>query len=212
MSNRKTGHPIGGHGENDGLQALADIWQQTPVAVPVPEVIRARIRQQERRMRVFAVLEWAGSIAVGIGGVYLMMNSGMRDAPWRALLVLVLLTLAMAFSVSNRQGVWDPLEESIRGYLDLARLRLVRKRRMLRFAWLLFVAELGIFAVWQWLSQFGWLEPIFVGDGKSAISWILIFALGMATWSVWYWWRIKSCEQQIAEWQNDSFEVQKNKL
>ena len=212
MNQNKTDNAPANSGGDDGLESLAQLWQQAPVAVPVPAVIREQVRRQERRMRLFALLEWAGSIVVGVGGLYLMLNSGLSDAPWRALLVVVLLTLAMAFSVSNRRGLWEPLEESTRGYLDLARLRLVRKRRMLRFAWLLFAAELGIFAVWQWLSRFGWLEPIFVGDSNQAISWILAFALGMGGWSLWYWRQIKGSEQQIARWQRENFESGGNKL
>ncbi|WP_160152182.1 hypothetical protein [Microbulbifer sp. ALW1] len=187
--------------DDDGLQALANLWQQAPVAATVPEVIRAQVARQERRIRWYAWFEWIASIVVGVAGVYLMLNSEAGDAPWRALLIVVLLAWAMAFSVSNRRGLWEPLEESVRGYLDLARLRLVRKRRMLRFAWLFFIAELGIFAVWQWMSNYGWLEPIFAGDSKFTISGLLVFTLGMGVWSLWYWRRIKSGERQIAEWQ-----------
>lgn len=207
MNSENTGKPTNDGNEPDALQALADLWQQAPVAVPVPDIIRTRIRQQERRMRLFALLEWAAAVVVGFGGVYLMLNSAVRDAPWRALLVLALVAWAMAFSVSNRRGTWDPLEESVRGYLDLARLRLVRKRRTLRFAWLLFIAELVIFAVWQWLSRYDWLEPIFVGDGRFAISWIFVFAVLMGIWSLWYWRRISNSEQQIAQWQRENIEA-----
>lgn len=207
MNSENTGKPAKDYNEADALQALADLWQQAPVKVPVPDAIRANIRQQERRMRLFALLEWMGAIVVGVGGIYLMLNSSVSDGPWRALLVVALLTWAMAFSVANRRGTWDPLEESVRGYLDLARLRLARKRRMLRFAWLLFIAELGIFAVWQWLSRFGWLEPIFVNDASFTIGWISVFALGMGIWSLWYWRRINRSEQQIAEWQRENIEA-----
>ena len=207
MNNEHGRKPVTEPGEDDGLQDLASLWQQAPVAVPVPEAIREQVRKQELRMHWYAWFEWVASLVVGVGGVYLMLNSEVGDAPWRALLVVVLLAWAMAFSVSNRRGVWEPLEESVRGYLDLARLRLVRKRRMLRFAWLFFLAELGIFAVWQWLSSFGWLEPIFTGDGRFAVTWILVFALAMGAWSVWYWRRINSSEQQIAKWQRENTEA-----
>ncbi|MFV8783407.1 hypothetical protein ACNKU7_13410 [Microbulbifer sp. SA54] len=209
MNSEHSRKPAGELGDHDALQDLANLWRQAPVTVPVPDVIRTNIRQQERRMRLFALLEWMGAVVVGVGGIYLMLNSSVSDAPWRALLVVALLTWAMAFSVSNRRGVWDPLEESTRGYLDLARLRLARKRRMLRFAWILFIAELGIFAVWQWLSRFGWLEPIFVGEAIFTVSWVSVFALGMGIWSLWYWRRIKSSEQQIAEWQWEDIETNK---
>ncbi|WP_231759235.1 DUF2116 family Zn-ribbon domain-containing protein [Microbulbifer elongatus] len=212
MSEQESGKPAIDQGADDGLQELANLWQQAPVAVPVPEAIRVQVRRQERRMRLYAWLEWIASIVIGVGGVYLMLNSEVGDAPWRALLVVLLLAWAMAFSVSNRRGIWEPLEESVRGYLDLARLRLVRKRRMLRFAWLFFIAELGIFAVWQWLSGFGWLEPIFVGDGHFALNWIAVFALAMGAWSLWYSRRIKSSEQQIAEWQQENIAATENKL
>lgn len=212
MSNENNGKSkVGRHGD-DGLQELANIWQQAPCEMPVPNAIRENIRRQERRIRMTALLEWAGSIAVGIGGVYLTLASEMRDAPWRALLVLVLLTWAMAFSVSNRRGVWDPLEESTRGYLDLARLRLERKRRMLRFTWILLIVELGIFAVWQGVSYFGWLEPIFTKDIGFVIGWLLTFTVGLGIWSVWYSRRIKKSEIQIDTWQQENFETTKNKL
>ncbi|WP_299594707.1 hypothetical protein [uncultured Microbulbifer sp.] len=207
MSKRESGQPAADQNADDGLQEFANLWQQAPVTPPVAEAIRAQVGRQERRMRWYAWFEWLASLVVGVGGIYLMLNSEAGDALWRALLVIVLLACAMAFSVSNRRGVWEPLEESVRGYLDLARLRLVRKRRMLRFAWLFFIAELGIFAVWQWLSGYGWLEPIFAGDGRFAATWILVFALAMGGWSIWYWHRIKSGEQQIAKWQRENIEA-----
>ncbi|WP_226703711.1 hypothetical protein [Microbulbifer elongatus] len=207
MSEHENGKPAVAQDAGDGLQELANLWHKAPITLPVPEAIRAQVGKQERRMRLYAWLEWIASIVVGIGGVYLMLRSDVSDAPWRALLVVVLLAWAMAFSVSNRRGVWEPLEESVRGYLDLARLRLVRKRRMLRFTWLFFIAELGIFAVWQWLSRFEWLEPIFEGDGWFAITWISAFALAMSVWSAWYWRRIKSGEQQIEKWQRENIEI-----
>jgi len=207
MDKEKNGKPAGEHSGDDGLQDLAKLWQQAPVTVPVPETIRAQVGRQERRMRLYAWSEWIGSIVVGVGGVYLMLTSNAGDALWRALLVVVLLAWAMAFSISNRRGAWEPLEESVRGYLDLARLRLTRKRRMLRFVWLFFVAELAVFVVWQWLSNFGWLEPIFAGDGRFAIGWISLFALAMGSWSVWYWRHIKAEEQQIEKWQRENIEA-----
>lgn len=207
MSEHENDKSAAAQGADDGLQELAKLWQQAPVTLPVPETIRAQVGKQERRMRLYAWLEWIASIVVGVGGVYLMLSSEVSDAPWRALLVVVLLVWTMAFSVSNRRGVWEPLEESVRGYLDLARLRLARKRRMLRFVWLFFIAELGIFAVWQWLSRFEWLEPIFEGDGRFAITWVSLFALAMSAWSVWYWRRIKADEGQVEKWQRENVEV-----
>ncbi|WP_078082785.1 hypothetical protein [Microbulbifer mangrovi] len=206
MSDYENGKPAVDQKTDDGLQALANLWQQAPVAVPVPEAIRAQVGKQERRMRLYAWFEWIASILVGVGSVYLMLISKVDDAPWRALLVVVLLVWAMAFSVSNRRGVWEPLEESVRGYLDLLRLRLARKRRMLRFAWLFFIAELVILAVWQWMSVYGWLEPVFDGDGRFAFTWISVFALAMGAWSVWYWRQINSGEQQISKWQRENIE------
>ena len=207
MSEQENGKPAVDQGADDGLQELANLWQQAPVAQPVPEAIRAQVGKQERRMRLYAWLEWIASIVVGVGGLYMMLNSEAGDAPWRALLVVVFLAWAMAFSVSNRRGVWEPLEESVRGYLDLARLRLARKRSMLRFVWLFFIAELGIFAVWQWVSVYGWLEPIFADDGRFALTWISVFALAMGGWSVWYRHRIKTGELQIEKWQRENIEA-----
>ncbi|WP_406828759.1 hypothetical protein [Microbulbifer sp. ARAS458-1] len=210
MNNRAGGGPSADQNAEDGLQDLANLWQQAPVAAPVPEAIRAHVGRQERRMRWYAWFEWGTSLVVGVGGVYLVLRSEAGDALWRALLVVVLLAFAMAFSVVNRRGVWEPLEESVRGYLDLARLRLVRKRRMLIFAWLFFIAELGIFAVWQWLSAYGWLEPVFADSGRFALTWISVFSLAMGIWSFWYWRRIKSSEQQIAKWQQENIAVTEN--
>ncbi|WP_153039104.1 hypothetical protein [Microbulbifer sp. Q7] len=207
MNNREHSQSGADQSADDGLQELASLWRQSPVEVPVPTAIRAQVVRQERRMRWYAWFEWIASLVVGVGGVYLILHSEAGDAPWRALLVVVLLAWAMAFSVANRRGVWEPLEESVGGYLDLARLRLVRKRRMLRFTWLFFIAELGIFAVWQWLSGYGWLEPIFAGDGRFAMTWITVFALAMGFWSAWYWHRIKSSERQIAKWQRENIEA-----
>ncbi|HEY8568117.1 hypothetical protein [Microbulbifer sp.] len=207
MNSEDAGKPVNPPCDVDELQALAEMWRQTPVAVPVPEVIRTKIRTQERRMRLYALLEWGLSIALCSVGVYLILSGGRSDAPWLGLLLVILTGWAMAFSVSSRRGLWSPLEESTRAYLDLALLRLVHKRRMLRFAWILFIAELGIFALWQWLSRFGWLEPIFAGDATFALSWISAFALGMGIWSAWYWRGIKNSEQQIAKWQRENIQV-----
>ncbi|MBY6191210.1 hypothetical protein KUV22_12320 [Microbulbifer agarilyticus] len=204
MSGDANNKPVNDTAENDELQALAEVWQQATVAPPVPDVIRNRIRREERKMRLYALLEWGAAIVVGFCGIYLMLTSEVRDAPWRALLVLVLLIGAMAFSVSNRRGLSAPLEETTQAYLERARLRLVRKRRTLQFAWLLFVAELVILALWQWLSQFGWLEPIFGQNSAASIGLLGVFTLAMAAWSLWYWRRIQRSAQQIDCWQREN--------
>ncbi|MCA0893164.1 hypothetical protein [Microbulbifer agarilyticus] len=204
MSGEANNKPVTDATENDELQALAEVWQQATIAPPVPDAIRSRIRREERKMRLYALLEWSLAILVGFVGIYLILASEVRDAPWRALLVLVLLVGAMAFSVSNRRGLSAPLEETTQAYLERARLRLVRKRRTLQFAWLLFVAELVILLLWQWLSQFGWLEPIFGQNSTASISLLGIFTLAMAVWSLWYWRRIQRGAQQIDRWQREN--------
>ncbi|MEW5249525.1 hypothetical protein [Microbulbifer discodermiae] len=148
-------------GNNGHWRQLEALWQQQPVALPVPEELRKLVKRQALRLRVFAGLEWCMAALLAVYALY-SLGQGMTlsNLAW-SLILVGLVAWALRFSIGNRRGIWHPLEESTQAYLALARERLQRKRAAIRFAWILFATELAIFALWQLLAAFGWLDPLF---------------------------------------------------
>lgn len=168
-------------------QALQELWRKQPVETPIPAEIRRRVQRQERRLRIGAALEWL--VAVGLC-TYAITFAARDWAPadifW-ALVALVLVGWALSFSIANRRDLWCPPEESTSAYIDLALLRIERKRSAIRFAWLLYAVELSIFLLWELLSQFGWLKPLFTADSGRALLMVGAATLVLGGWSLFAW-------------------------
>ncbi|WP_444928947.1 hypothetical protein ACJJIF_13925 [Microbulbifer sp. SSSA002] len=142
-------------------QELANVWKQQPVSNEVPAVVLKWVRSQERRMRVMVILEWLIALSGGIYVVEAILSRNQPDTISRLVFVLSMLALAMVFSVINRRGLWAPLEESTKAYVELGLLRLRRKRREVYFSWLFLVLQIFIISMWE-LSRFlrGGVEPL----------------------------------------------------
>jgi hypothetical protein len=164
-------------------EKLERSWRAQPTAVPVPAALLRRVRRQEWRLRLGAAADWLGAAAFAGFALYLI---AMRFSAFNLFWGLVLLSLAawaLVFSVGNRRGLWSPLGESAREYLDLALLRVARRRRALIFMWLLFAVELVIFALWELLALSGWL-PWRVSSFGPRLYGLLGIALAvMLVWS-----------------------------
>lgn len=170
-------------------QALQELWRAQPAETPVPAEVRRRVKRQERYLRLGAAAEWL--VAVGLC-TYAIVIAARDWAPadifW-ALVVLVLVGWALSFSLTNRRDLYCPPEESTRAYIDLALLRIARKRSAVRFAWLLYAIELAIFLSWELLALWGWLEPILTPASTPTLLAIATVTLVLAGWSLFVWLR-----------------------
>ncbi|WP_444943133.1 hypothetical protein ACJJIK_14200 [Microbulbifer sp. ZKSA006] len=162
-------------------QELANVWKQQPVSNEVPAVVLKWVRSQERRMRVMVILEWLIALSGGIYVVEAVLSRNQPDTISRLVFVLSMLALAMVFSVINRRGLWAPLEESTKAYIELGLLRLKRKRREIYFGWFLLLLQVFIIGIWEFARFLrGALEPL-VRNPQEAFMLVssLVVALGL---------------------------------
>ncbi|WP_323846449.1 hypothetical protein [Microbulbifer magnicolonia] len=185
-------------------QALENLWREQPAAAPVPDEIRRRVRRQEWRMRIGAALEWLAAIALCTYAILFAATKWDTAGFFWALVVFALVAWAVSFSVANRRGLWCPPEESTQAYIDLALLRIDRNYRAIRFAWLLYAAELAIFAGWELLGKFGLIEPSFSFVSLNGLFTILAVTGLLGGWSLAVWLRSKREREIFGELQQKS--------
>lgn len=164
------------------LAALAECWQRQ--AAPPPPALLAHMHRRERRLRLAAALDWLGAAAMGGFALYIIL---FRFNPFNVFWALVLLAFvlwALLFSIRNRRDLWNPADESVQSYMRLSLLRLESRRRTLRFMWLLFAAELLIFALWQLLALGGWLPWLFTSLPPRVFA---VLAGALAAMLIWTW-------------------------
>ncbi|MGL6161465.1 hypothetical protein [Microbulbifer sp.] len=164
--------------------ALERSWHSQSEVAPVPDALLRRVRRQERRLWLGAAGDWLAAAVMGAFAVYLIAYRFSAANLFWALVFLALVGWALVFSVNNRRDTWLPASESARAYLDLALLRVQRRRRALKFMWILFAAELGIFALWELLALSGWLPWFFFSLSVRAFS---ILGVVLAIMVVWSW-------------------------
>ena len=170
--------------DNDQWQALEKLWQEQPQEQAAPEKLRHLVRRQALRLRITAVLEWTMAVAlVGYALYILSLGFTPSNMVW-ALIILALLVWALRFSLGNRRGLWNPVDESTQAYLSLAEERLQRKRAAIRFAWILYGTELAIFAGWHLLAEAGWVDPLFNLFSLRALMTFFLVTVVLGTWSL----------------------------
>ncbi|WP_445365273.1 hypothetical protein ACJJJB_18140 [Microbulbifer sp. ANSA001] len=140
---------------------LEKIWKQLPVNTEVPAAILKWVRRQERRMRLVVAFEWLVVLGVGIYVVVAILNKDQSDVILRLAFALSMLALAVGFSMTNRRGLWAPLEESAKAYVDLGLLRLKRKRREVHFSWFFLFLQIFLIGIWSYARAYsGSTEPL----------------------------------------------------
>ena len=179
---------------------MADWQAEEPVAAPLSDEARQRIRRRVRlygyRMVLITLFELAGCAAM-LAWVW----KGSMDEP-RAIGTVgvagtaVIIAVALGFSLWNRRGVWAPATESTLTFVELSLERQRRNLMALRFGpWFLagelaFLIPWSVWSLlskpaepWRWLFAFGWM------GGMSIL--FLVF---------WAWYR-KRTLRKLAEWE-----------
>lgn len=132
---------------NEWTELIED-WSRNQPEVR-PEVLRARIDRERRRMVWMVAGEVALSVVVCAGAVYALVRFPSDWTRMLALDIALILAATWAFAIWNRRGIWRPLGETTDAFIRLARLRCRRKLQALRFAMVVFVAQLVFVGVWR---------------------------------------------------------------
>lgn len=165
-------------------EPLMECWRRLPDSVPAPPVLLAHVRRREFRLQLAAVMDWlAAAFAVGVVVYMLLCQFSAYQLFW-GLVILALVAWAMVFSINNRRDLWSPADGSVQAYMRLSLLRLERRRRTLRFMWILFAVELVIIALWQLAAIAGWLPW---SMSVFPLRMLGVLAVALAIMLVWTW-------------------------
>ncbi|AWF83096.1 hypothetical protein BTJ40_21025 [Microbulbifer sp. A4B17] len=168
---------------------LESVWKQQPVSNEVPAEILKWVRRQERRMRMVMIFECSLFLITAIYLTVAIWNKGLPDASARLLLAYSLLAFAVGFSWINRRGLWSPLEETTQAYVDLALLRLKRKRREVHFIWMFLSILVAAIFIWQLVSVNSELVQPLIRKPKAAALFISLGAGLTFFLSTYVYWR-----------------------
>jgi hypothetical protein len=115
------------------------------------QVAAADLRRLRRRTRRH-VWSGVGTLVLGVAFLtWFTVWTFERPEPTMlvaAVAVWALVLGATAFELSNRRGTWRPRNDSTRAFLELSELQARRRRRGVRFGWLLLAAETAFFLPW----------------------------------------------------------------
>jgi len=142
------------------LREWIDDWQQdAEPAAAARERIRARVKRQSFRQKLFVAGEWAvgaGILAFLAAAVWGVSNP--LEVPV-ALAFLLLLAGTVAYSVWNRRGLWKPSAETASAFLALSEARCRGRLRAVRASYVILAIEIAIFAPWIWSRLGGAAGP-----------------------------------------------------
>ncbi|BBM01513.1 DUF1673 family protein [Microbulbifer sp. GL-2] len=188
-------------GTEEQWSELESLWKEQPVRSEVPNEILSWVRRQERRMRLVLASEWLMWVAIGFFLVKVILDQSLPDAPARLFFAFSMFALGLGFSIVNRRGLWAPLEETAQAYVNLALLRLRRKRREVHFSWLFLLIQLVIINIWHFGSTSLGLEIPVIRNPES----FLIFCAGMiaflSVYSTYIYWRTGREKSSLKELQ-----------
>ncbi|WP_444911753.1 hypothetical protein [Microbulbifer sp. PAAF003] len=182
---------------------LESIWKGQQTSAEIPITVLNWVRRQERRMRLVVAFEYLFAIA---GVIYLLgviLAKNYPDTMYRVAFVIATLVSAIVFSIVNRRGLWAPLEESAKAYVELGLLRLRRKRREVYFSWLFLVLQIFIISLWE-LSRFlrGAAEPL-VRNPQEALIVLSGLVVALALYSFYIYRRTEKEERVLTSFQEN---------
>ncbi|WHI45090.1 hypothetical protein ACJJIW_07355 [Microbulbifer sp. JMSA004] len=182
---------------------LESIWKGQQTSAEIPTTVLNWVRRQERRMRLAVAFEYLLAIA---GAIYLLgviLAKNYPDTMYRVAFAIATLVLAIVFSIVNRRGLWAPLEESAKAYVELGLLRLRRKRREVYFSWLFLVLQIFIISMWE-LSRFlrGGVEPL-VRNPQEALIVLSGLVVALALYSFYIYRRTEKEERVLTSFQEN---------
>jgi len=133
-----------------GWHDLVDLWHELPATAPSD--LRRTVDRQTRRLRrvIWAEAALVVVMAVWLARVLPLLPPGERR--WWLVASALHVVTVVGFTVWNRRGIFEPLGESTRDYLRLARLRLTRSLRTSSFVVGLIVVEALVLV----LATAGW--------------------------------------------------------
>ncbi|WP_444910772.1 hypothetical protein [Microbulbifer sp. TRSA005] len=173
----------------DQWSELETLWKQQRVSTKVPTAILKWVRRQERRMRFVIISEVITWIVLALFIVKTVLERNLADVSIRLFFVFSIFALGIGFSIVNRRGLWGPLEETAKAYIDLALLRLRRKRREINFCWFYLLIQLVIFAVWHFISIEIDPNAPFIKDPQKALLVTLGVTAFLSLHSYYVYWR-----------------------
>ncbi|WP_413663735.1 hypothetical protein ACG1BZ_22250 [Microbulbifer sp. CNSA002] len=182
---------------------LESIWKGQQTSAEIPTTVLNWVRRQERRMRLAVAFEYLLAIA---GAIYLLgviLAKNYPDTMYRVAFAIATLVLAIVFSIVNRRGLWAPLEESAKAYVELGLLRLRRKRREVYFSWLFLILQIFIISMWE-LSRFlrGAAEPL-VRNPQEALIVLSGLVVALALYSFYIYRRTEKEERVLTSFQEN---------
>ena len=153
-------------------EALTSTWQSSRVEVPAGTLSRL-VAAERRRLAATVVGECVG-IAVFAALSWLAIRDGLE--PWETVwltTIWLFTAIAMPFAWWNRRGAWTSMVESV---AEFERRRTARRRRTLRFASALFIAEVLVVSI-----QLAWFDRI----TGLAIALLVAMTIAFAAWVIW---------------------------
>jgi hypothetical protein len=163
------------------LEAWTTAWRSRDAR---PAGLRARVERQSRVLRVLWIGEIAITVAFGGGTLGWALRSRRPDVIALAAGVAVFLTLAWAFAIRNRRGIWGPETLTTAAYLELSILRCERRLQALTFSVVMYAAILAFNLAWVYHAT----DPAsglwsFLTSPSILTVWTITAALGLtAAW------------------------------
>lgn len=166
---------------------IARLWLDQPVAATDdPQAIRARVREQGRRMSLALVGEYAmGLLLVCVAAWKLATDQGPDTFVW-GFAVLWFTAMALQFTTENRRNLWAPSAESTRDYVALALVRLDRRERALRFNWMLYGLQCIFLLAWLPATWFLWPDQAWTLIERLPLmaGLLALITAGLVAWTI----------------------------
>lgn len=159
-------------------------WRATGELPGSPELLRARVERERRRLRSTAIAELVLRVLAVAGIAATLLHSANARDVIRVGLVLALIAMTSWIEMKRRRVGAVLLTETTEDYLQQARRLYLQQRRSIRLLWLLLAVTLAFMAAW-------WREGLEVHQGYiwSPLAllalWLpLIFVAGVLAWTV----------------------------
>jgi hypothetical protein len=157
--------------------------------------LRRSVQAYRRRMIWLTVAEALFSVGVIALALYLLARRpGTASVLWTVESGL-LLSAAWTFALRNRRGTWRPLAESTEAFLELSRLRCVRRLATVHFVIAVLLAQLVALVAWVlWLGR---TRPERLTSPDLLPAWSAA-ALVFVTYSMWATWYRRRTRRELA--------------
>jgi hypothetical protein len=158
-------------------QELSGAWSAAP-STPVTGVDELRRRSARHRRRQALVVAGEIALVIAFAALTAMVVAGGVEA-WHVVWLASLwgfTAVALAFGWWNRRATWRASADSVDAFVRLARLRAERGLRSLRFALVLFAAEVVVVvAQLLWFERLvPWALAVLGAAGVALLGWCVV--------------------------------------